>query len=118
MAEPVEEPSNRPSDPWGRIKNLKSKRNGSNTWQVVAGSAVLGLVVATGAVLAAGPWDNGQRKAERQLAAAEHPTGGVHHGRRLPGAPEPAPSAPAVLGALDTVTRSAPQDPASLRTAL
>ncbi|MFF2537103.1 D-alanyl-D-alanine carboxypeptidase/D-alanyl-D-alanine endopeptidase [Streptomyces cyaneofuscatus] len=118
MAEPVEEPSNRPSDPWGRIKNLKSKRNGSNTWQVVAGSAVLGLVVATGAVLAAGPWDNGQRKAERQLAAAADHTGGAHHGRRLPGAPEPAPSAPAVLGALDTVTRSAPQDPASLRTAL
>ncbi|MET9927954.1 MULTISPECIES: D-alanyl-D-alanine carboxypeptidase/D-alanyl-D-alanine-endopeptidase [unclassified Streptomyces] len=118
MAEPVEEPSNRPSDPWGRIRNLKSKRNGSDTWLVVAGSAVLGLVVATGAVLAAGPWDNGQRKAERQLAAAEHPTGGVHHGRRLPGAPEPAPSAPAVLGALDPVTRSAPQDPASLRTAL
>ncbi|MFE8977353.1 D-alanyl-D-alanine carboxypeptidase/D-alanyl-D-alanine-endopeptidase [Streptomyces cyaneofuscatus] len=118
MAEPVEEPSNRPSDPWGRIKNLKSKRNGSNTWQVVAGSAVLGLVVATGAVLAAGPWDNGQRKAERQLAAAADHTGGAHHGRRLPGAPEPAPSAPAVLGALDPVTRSAPQDPASLRTAL
>ncbi|MBT2379266.1 D-alanyl-D-alanine carboxypeptidase [Streptomyces sp. CB00316] len=119
MAEPVEEPSNRPSDPWGRIKNLKSKRNGSNTWQVVAGSAVLGLVVATGAVLAAGPWDNGQRKAERQLAAAADRTGGAHHGRRLPGAPEPAPSAPAVLGALDTaVTRSAPQDPAGLRTAL
>ncbi|MFD3973369.1 D-alanyl-D-alanine carboxypeptidase/D-alanyl-D-alanine-endopeptidase [Streptomyces cyaneofuscatus] len=118
MAEPVEEPSNRPSGPWGRIKNLKSKRNGSNTWQVVAGSAVLGLVVATGAVLAAGPWDNGQRKAERQLAAATDHTGGAHHGRRLPGAPEPAPSAPAVLGALDTVTRSAPQDPASLRTAL
>ncbi|MFE9010844.1 D-alanyl-D-alanine carboxypeptidase/D-alanyl-D-alanine endopeptidase [Streptomyces cyaneofuscatus] len=118
MAEPVEEPSNRPSDPWGRIKNLKSKRNGSNTWQVVAGSAVLGLVVATGAVLAAGPWDNGQRKAERQLAAAAAPTGGAHHGRRLPGAPEPAPSAPAVLGALDTVTRSAPQDPASLRNTL
>ncbi|NEE60351.1 D-alanyl-D-alanine carboxypeptidase, partial [Streptomyces sp. SID8455] len=117
MAEPVEEPSNRPSDTWGRIKNLKSKRNGSNTWQVVAGSAVLGLVVATGAVLAAGPWDNGQRKAERQLAAAADRTGGAHHGRRLPGAPEPAPSAPAVLGALDTtVTRSAPQDPANLRT--
>lgn len=114
----MEEPSNRPSDPWGRIKNLKSKRNGSNTWQVVAGSAVLGLVVATGAVLAAGPWDNGQRKAERQLAAAADHTGGAHHGRRLPGAPEPAPSAPAVLGALDPVTRSAPQDPASLRTAL
>ncbi|MFB8107489.1 D-alanyl-D-alanine carboxypeptidase/D-alanyl-D-alanine-endopeptidase [Streptomyces sp. NPDC056007] len=119
MAEPVEEPSNRPSDPWGRIKNLKSKRNGSNTWQVVAGSAVLGLVVATGAVLAAGPWDNGQRKAERQLAAATDRTGGVHHGRTLPGAPEPAPSAAAVLAALDTAhTRSAPQDPASLRTAL
>ncbi|MFE2292055.1 D-alanyl-D-alanine carboxypeptidase/D-alanyl-D-alanine-endopeptidase [Streptomyces sp. NPDC059452] len=119
MAEPVEEPSNRPSDPWGRIRNLTRKRNGSPTWQLVAGSAVLGLVVATGAVLAAGPWDNGQRKAERQLAAAADRTGGAHHGRTLPGAPEPAPSAPAVLGALDPAhARSAPQDPASLRTAL
>ncbi|MEW1615388.1 MULTISPECIES: D-alanyl-D-alanine carboxypeptidase/D-alanyl-D-alanine-endopeptidase [unclassified Streptomyces] len=119
MAEPVERPSNRPSGPWGRLKDLKSKRSGSDTWQVVAGSAVLGLVVATGAVLAAGPWDNGQRKAERQLAAATDRTGGAHHGRRLPGAPERAPSAAAVLGALDgSVTRSAPQDPANPRTAL
>ncbi|MEW2066394.1 D-alanyl-D-alanine carboxypeptidase/D-alanyl-D-alanine-endopeptidase [Streptomyces sp. NPDC007346] len=119
MAEPVERPSNRPSGPWGRLKDLKSRRNRSNPWQAVAGSAVLGLVVATGAVLAAGPWDNGQRKAERQLAAATDRTGGAHHGRRLPGAPEPAPSASAVLGALDTtVTRSAPQGPANPRTVL
>ncbi len=112
----MERPSNRPSDPWGRIRNPKRGRNGSPTWQVVAGSAVLGLVVATGAVFAAGPWDNGQRKAERRLAAAEDRTGGAHHGRTLPGAPEPAPSAPAVLDA--AVTRSAPQDPASLRSTL
>ncbi|ROV69131.1 D-alanyl-D-alanine carboxypeptidase, partial [Streptomyces globisporus] len=55
----------RPSDPWGGPKILTKKRNGAYTWQVIAGSATLGLVVATGAVLAAGPWDNGQRKAER-----------------------------------------------------
>ncbi|GAA3373842.1 D-alanyl-D-alanine carboxypeptidase/D-alanyl-D-alanine-endopeptidase [Streptomyces sannanensis] len=73
------------------------------TWQVTAGSAVLGLVLATGAVTAAGPWDSGQRKAERALAAAHERPGGTHHagnpGRR-PAAPAPAPSAAAVLPAL------------------
>ncbi|MEU6852420.1 D-alanyl-D-alanine carboxypeptidase/D-alanyl-D-alanine-endopeptidase [Actinacidiphila alni] len=39
------------------------------TWQVVAGSAAIGLAVALGAVAASGPWDSGQRTAERRHAA-------------------------------------------------
>ena len=35
------------------------------TWQVVAVSAATGLAVAAGAVAAAGPWESGQRTAER-----------------------------------------------------
>ncbi|MFH9609802.1 D-alanyl-D-alanine carboxypeptidase/D-alanyl-D-alanine-endopeptidase [Streptomyces sp. NPDC017448] len=118
MAEQVEEPSVRPSDPWGGPKILTRKRNGSYTWQVIAGSATLGLAVAAGAVLAAGPWDNGQRKAERALAVTADRTGGAHHGRTAPDGPRPAPSAPAVLPALGTADRDAPQDPAGLRDAL
>ncbi|MEV8006990.1 D-alanyl-D-alanine carboxypeptidase/D-alanyl-D-alanine endopeptidase [Streptomyces parvus] len=108
----------RPSDPWGGPKILTKKRNGTYTWQVIAGSAALGLVVAAGAVLAAGPWDNGQRKAERALAAAGDRTGGAHHGRPTPDGPRPAPSAPAVLPALGTTTHDAPQDAAALRDTL
>ncbi|WGP14525.1 D-alanyl-D-alanine carboxypeptidase/D-alanyl-D-alanine-endopeptidase [Streptomyces sp. SH5] len=108
----------RPSDPWGWPKILTKKRNGAYTWQVIAGSATLGLVVSAGAVLAAGPWDNGQRKAERALAAAGDRTGGAHHGRPTPDGPRPAPSAPAVLPALGTATQDAPQDPAALRDTL
>ncbi|MFH8439231.1 D-alanyl-D-alanine carboxypeptidase/D-alanyl-D-alanine-endopeptidase [Streptomyces sp. NPDC018007] len=118
MAEQVEEPSVRPSDPWGGPKILTRKRNGSSTWQVIAGSATLGLAVAAGAVLAAGPWDNGQRKAEWALAVTADRTGGAHHGRPAPDGPRPAPSAPAVLPALGTAAREAPQDPAGLRDAL
>ncbi len=106
----------RPSDPWRGPKFLTTKHNGSHTWQVIAGSATLGLAVAAGAVLAAGPWDNGQRKAERALAAAADRTGGAHHGRTTPEGPRPAPSAPAVLPAL-TAAKAA-QDPAGLRAAL
>ena len=40
------------------------------TVQVVAISAAIGAVVAAGAVAAAGPWDGGQRTAERSFAAA------------------------------------------------
>ncbi|MFF5881150.1 D-alanyl-D-alanine carboxypeptidase/D-alanyl-D-alanine-endopeptidase [Streptomyces californicus] len=116
MAEQVEEPSVRPSDPWRGPKFLTTKHNGSHTWQVIAGSATLGLAVAAGAVLAAGPWDNGQRKAERALAAAADRTGGAHHGRTTPEGPRPAPSAPAVLPALTAA--EAAQDPAGLRAAL
>ncbi|MER8266257.1 D-alanyl-D-alanine carboxypeptidase/D-alanyl-D-alanine-endopeptidase [Streptomyces griseus] len=108
----------RPSDPWGRLKVLKNTHNGSYTWQVVAGSATLGLVVAAGAVLAAGPWDNGQRKAERALAVTADRTGGAHHGRPTPDGPRPAPSAPAVLAGLGTATHDAPRDAAALRDTL
>ncbi|MEU8584373.1 D-alanyl-D-alanine carboxypeptidase/D-alanyl-D-alanine endopeptidase [Streptomyces abikoensis] len=54
-------------------------------------SAVAGLALATGAVTAAGPWDGGQRKAERDLAAAPARSGGVRHadGERAPGAAPP-----------------------------
>ncbi|WP_406862327.1 D-alanyl-D-alanine carboxypeptidase/D-alanyl-D-alanine-endopeptidase [Streptomyces sp. HUAS MG47] len=81
-------------------------------WQLTAGSAVLGLVLAAGAVAAAGPWDNGQRKAERAEAVAAERTGGAHHAAAraaegLPAAPEPAPSAPAVLGPLGAGTPAA-----------
>ncbi|GAA2794888.1 D-alanyl-D-alanine carboxypeptidase/D-alanyl-D-alanine endopeptidase [Streptomyces showdoensis] len=65
------------------------------TWQLVAGSAVLGLALAAGAVTAAGPWDSGQRKAERARAAAADPRGGAHHA----GAPGPAPRHPAAVPA-------------------
>ncbi|MCX5207388.1 D-alanyl-D-alanine carboxypeptidase/D-alanyl-D-alanine-endopeptidase [Streptomyces sp. NBC_00237] len=72
------------------------------TWQLTAGSAVAGLALAAGAVAVAGPWDSGQRKAERDLAVARDRTGGAHHasGRRDPAEPSPAPSARGVLSAL------------------
>lgn len=71
------------------------------TWQLSAGSAVIGLALAAGLIAASGPWDSGQRKAERDWAAARDRTGGAHHGS--PGhaaGPAPAPSAPGVLPAL------------------
>ncbi|MER6481117.1 D-alanyl-D-alanine carboxypeptidase, partial [Streptomyces filamentosus] len=37
-------------------------------WQLTAGSAVLGLALAAAAATAAGPWDGGQRTAERARA--------------------------------------------------
>ncbi|WP_225845491.1 D-alanyl-D-alanine carboxypeptidase/D-alanyl-D-alanine-endopeptidase [Streptomyces sp. HPF1205] len=68
------------------------------TWQVVAGSAAIGLAVAAGAVAAAGPWESGQRTAERAYAAARD-----HHGGR----PAPGPAAPAP-GALPSARPAAP----------
>nr|WP_101389401.1 D-alanyl-D-alanine carboxypeptidase/D-alanyl-D-alanine-endopeptidase [Streptomyces sp. TLI_146] len=70
----------------------------------MAGAAAVGLAVAAGAVATAGPWDSGQRTAERDKAAAGHRTGGAHH-LGAPPAPAPAPSARGVLTAL-----SAPAD--------
>ncbi|MEU5220211.1 D-alanyl-D-alanine carboxypeptidase/D-alanyl-D-alanine-endopeptidase [Streptomyces sp. NPDC020807] len=74
-------------------------------WQFTAGSAALGLVLATAAVTASGPWDGGQRTAERARAAA--PSAGVTRHAPTPAAapprpaaPAPAPSAPGVLRAL------------------
>ncbi|MFF8291273.1 D-alanyl-D-alanine carboxypeptidase/D-alanyl-D-alanine-endopeptidase [Streptomyces sp. NPDC016309] len=82
--------------------------------RLTAGSAVLGLVLAAGAVTLAGPWDSGQRTAERARAAAQAPTGGAdHHAagpeRPAPRPPAPAPSAPGVLTALTAA--AAPADP-------
>ncbi|MFE0038617.1 D-alanyl-D-alanine carboxypeptidase/D-alanyl-D-alanine-endopeptidase [Streptomyces sp. NPDC059015] len=88
------------------------------TWQLTAGAAVVGLAFAAAAVTAAGPWDNGQRRAEREHAAALGRTGGADHqvtGRgaaEAPG-PAPAPSAPGVLSAV-----SAPQVPSAAPAAL
>ncbi|GHH39685.1 D-alanyl-D-alanine carboxypeptidase/D-alanyl-D-alanine endopeptidase [Streptomyces candidus] len=72
------------------------------TWQLTAGSAVAGLALAAGAVAVSGPWDSGQRKAERDVAAAHDRTGGAHHEMpsRNPAEPAPAPSARSVLGTL------------------
>ncbi|MFJ6696306.1 D-alanyl-D-alanine carboxypeptidase/D-alanyl-D-alanine-endopeptidase [Streptomyces sp. NPDC091272] len=72
------------------------------TWQLTAGSAVAGLALAAGAVAVAGPWDSGQRKAERDLSAAQDRTGGAHHATPGPdpAEPAPAPSARGVLSAL------------------
>ncbi|MFD6361786.1 D-alanyl-D-alanine carboxypeptidase/D-alanyl-D-alanine-endopeptidase [Streptomyces roseolus] len=79
-------------------------------WQLTAGSAVLGLALAAAAATAAGPWDGGQRTAERARAAAPA-TGGERHPGRAPAPaaaptapprpePAPAPSAPGVLTAV------------------
>ncbi|GAA2481663.1 D-alanyl-D-alanine carboxypeptidase/D-alanyl-D-alanine endopeptidase [Streptomyces gobitricini] len=78
--------------------------------QLTAGSAVLGLVLAAGAVTLTGPWDSGQRTAERVRAGAQARTGGADHDAAGPErpAPAPAPSAPGVLTAL-TATEAAPE---------
>ncbi|MFF6775311.1 D-alanyl-D-alanine carboxypeptidase/D-alanyl-D-alanine-endopeptidase [Streptomyces sp. NPDC012637] len=81
------------------------------TWQLAAGSAVLGLALAAGAAGAAGPWDSGQRKAERARAVLADGRGGAHHAGppagTAPHRPAPAPSAPGVLRALDAGVRPA-----------
>ncbi|WP_026247627.1 D-alanyl-D-alanine carboxypeptidase/D-alanyl-D-alanine-endopeptidase [Streptomyces sp. MspMP-M5] len=80
-------------------------RQTRQTWQLTAVSAATGLAVAVAAVTAAGPWDSGQRTAERAAAVPAPATGGEHHddGRE----PGPAPSAPAVLTALGGPVRGA-----------
>ncbi|MEU6535913.1 D-alanyl-D-alanine carboxypeptidase/D-alanyl-D-alanine-endopeptidase [Streptomyces sp. NPDC047000] len=74
------------------------------TWQYTAGATAAGLVLATGAVLASGPWDaTGQRTAERDWAAARERTGGTDHGSgsgTTIAGPRPAPSAASVLTGL------------------
>ncbi|MGW6600938.1 D-alanyl-D-alanine carboxypeptidase/D-alanyl-D-alanine endopeptidase [Streptomyces sp. NPDC055036] len=69
-------------------------------WQLTAGSVVIGMALAAVAVAAAGPWDSGQRKAEREWVVAQSRTGGAHHGPSAPRTPVPAPSAAGVLSAL------------------
>lgn len=68
------------------------------TWQLIAVSAVAGLALSAATVAAAGPWDSGQRKAERDKAASWGRTGGTDHGTDPAAAlPRAAPSAPGVL---------------------
>ncbi|TWG03989.1 D-alanyl-D-alanine carboxypeptidase/D-alanyl-D-alanine-endopeptidase [Streptomyces brevispora] len=114
MAEPVKRPSIKPFGKLIRatLTDHLDLRNGLSNWQFTAVSAALGLALAAGAVLAAGPWDSGQRKAELDWAAARARTGGAHHDPAAPDGPAPAPSAPAVLAALGTAAdRSAPDAP-------
>ncbi|MFF5567999.1 D-alanyl-D-alanine carboxypeptidase/D-alanyl-D-alanine-endopeptidase [Streptomyces sp. NPDC012623] len=73
---------------------------GPKAWQFAAGSAVVGLTLAAVVVAATGPWDSGQRKAEREWAVAQSRTGGADHDGSAPRAPAPAPSAAAVLAEL------------------
>ncbi|MBN3931810.1 D-alanyl-D-alanine carboxypeptidase/D-alanyl-D-alanine-endopeptidase [Streptomyces verrucosisporus] len=68
-----------------------------DTWRVVAGSAAAGLAVAVTAVAVAGPWDSGQRTAERARAASWDRGSGTDH---TGAGPAPAPSAAEVLTAL------------------
>ncbi|WP_406451473.1 D-alanyl-D-alanine carboxypeptidase/D-alanyl-D-alanine-endopeptidase [Streptomyces sp. NBC_00876] len=114
MAEPVKRPSIKPFGKLSRttLAGRLDMRNGLSNWQFTAVSAAAGLALAAGAVLAAGPWDSGQRKAEQDWAAAGDRTGGVHHEPAAPDGPAPAPSAPAVLAALGTTAgKAAPADP-------
>ncbi|MFF2729296.1 D-alanyl-D-alanine carboxypeptidase/D-alanyl-D-alanine-endopeptidase [Streptomyces sp. NPDC058008] len=121
MAEPVERPTDEPLNRWNRWRVPKFLERGSDPdgLRLAAGSAVLGLVVAAGAVLATGPWDSGQRKAERDRAAVQQRAGGAHHEGTAPDGPQAAPSAPPVLNALGaTDGRPAAAGAGGLKTAL
>ncbi|MFC4495272.1 D-alanyl-D-alanine carboxypeptidase/D-alanyl-D-alanine-endopeptidase [Streptomyces ovatisporus] len=69
------------------------------TARVAAGSAALGLAVAVTAVAVTGPWDSGQRTAERSRAAAREGRSGGNHTGEDPGGAALA-DAPKVLAAL------------------
>ncbi|MEE1942572.1 D-alanyl-D-alanine carboxypeptidase/D-alanyl-D-alanine-endopeptidase [Streptomyces sp. TRM 70361] len=86
-----------------------------DTWRVAIGSAAVGLAVALSAVTVAGPWDSGQRTAERVRAADRDRHSGEEHTGSRPGA---APGAAAVLTALGTgrgggPDTAGPDDPAA-----
>ncbi|MCD9590307.1 D-alanyl-D-alanine carboxypeptidase, partial [Streptomyces sp. 8ZJF_21] len=87
---------------WNRVRARarrewrRTPREQQRTWQLVAVSAATGLVVAVVSVLVAGPWDAGQRTAERGRAADGRAPGDGRDG----GSGEPAPSAAPVLAAL------------------
>ncbi|SCK45384.1 D-alanyl-D-alanine carboxypeptidase / D-alanyl-D-alanine-endopeptidase (penicillin-binding protein 4) [Streptomyces sp. WMMB 714] len=70
------------------------------TARVAAGSAALGLAVAVTAVAVTGPWDSGQRTAERSRAAAREGRSGGNHTGEGPGGTGSA-HAPKVLAALN-----------------
>ncbi|WP_425442735.1 D-alanyl-D-alanine carboxypeptidase/D-alanyl-D-alanine endopeptidase [Streptomyces indicus] len=83
------------------------RRGPLKTWQFTAAAATFGVVLSAVVVTAAGPWDSGQRTAERARAASREAAGGADHGRdgRRPAA---APLAPDVLSALGGPQGSAP----------
>ncbi|MFF3954357.1 D-alanyl-D-alanine carboxypeptidase/D-alanyl-D-alanine-endopeptidase [Streptomyces sp. NPDC001890] len=112
MDEPVKRPSVNPLDKLSRraLRAAVIRLKGLNDRQFTVVSAGLGLALAAGAVLAAGPWDSGQRKAEIDWAAARNRTGGAHHEPAAPAGPAPAPSAPAVLAALSAAVDNAAPD--------
>ncbi|WP_251513002.1 D-alanyl-D-alanine carboxypeptidase/D-alanyl-D-alanine endopeptidase [Actinacidiphila bryophytorum] len=86
----------------------------SRNVQVVAISAAIGAVVAAGAVAAAGPWDGGQRKAERRHAAARD----GRHAQPRPAAAAPltqgAPPAPSAAPVLAAAGGGAPETAAQV----
>ncbi|MFF4607601.1 D-alanyl-D-alanine carboxypeptidase/D-alanyl-D-alanine-endopeptidase [Streptomyces sp. NPDC001339] len=71
-------------------------RHTRQTWRLTVVSAATGLAVALVAVAAAGPWDSGQRRAERAAAAVMDGASGERHAADPGGGP----SAPPVLPAL------------------
>ncbi|MBL1095224.1 D-alanyl-D-alanine carboxypeptidase/D-alanyl-D-alanine endopeptidase [Streptomyces coffeae] len=77
----------------------QTTREQRHTARLTAVSATVGLAVAIGSVLVAGPWEAGQRTAERARAAGGPATGGDR-----PGGDKPAPSASPVLAALGAPT--------------
>lgn len=114
MDEPVKRPSVDPLDRRGAlVRRVRAfSPAGLSDRRFTAVAAGLGLVLAAGVALAAGPWDSGQRKAERDWVAARGGTGGAHHGAGTPDGAPPAPSAPPVLAPL-TVAAGAADDAAS-----
>ncbi|KPI20016.1 D-alanyl-D-alanine carboxypeptidase/D-alanyl-D-alanine-endopeptidase [Actinobacteria bacterium OK074] len=102
----------------GLTRSLPSRTARLTTVQVTAVAATVGLALAAGTATLAGPWDSGQRTAERTWAASEDGRGGTGttaesgSGSGDSGAPEPAPSAPSVLTALTGVGGTT-TDPAS-----
>ncbi|MFJ8011603.1 D-alanyl-D-alanine carboxypeptidase/D-alanyl-D-alanine-endopeptidase [Streptomyces sp. NPDC096339] len=90
------------------------------TWQLIAGSAVAGLALSAAVVASAGPWDSGQRKAERDRAASWSRTGGTDHGSGSGpgGLPQAAPSAPGVLQGVGPARPRQAASPSGLPAAL
>ncbi|WP_055499373.1 D-alanyl-D-alanine carboxypeptidase/D-alanyl-D-alanine endopeptidase [Streptomyces albus] len=72
------------------------------TIRLTAASTALGVLVAGVTVAAAGPWDSGQRTAERAWAARQVTGSGGGH---TPGVDPTAPTAPQVLAAAGPVSR-------------
>ncbi|MFR9676065.1 D-alanyl-D-alanine carboxypeptidase/D-alanyl-D-alanine-endopeptidase [Streptomyces sp. TR06-5] len=70
------------------------------TWRLSVTSGVVGLAVACTAIAVSGPWDSGQRTAERVRAGHVVDGSGEEHTPTGPEGLRPAPSAPAVLHAL------------------